>query len=73
MEIGNSSEPLLRAIFGITSSIFDLWSKPWTWPDCWVPVEFLRASIPRKGSGSTTNKFYETDDIMCCYSRHLTS
>jgi len=25
-----------------------------TWPDCWVSVEFLRAPIPRKRSGSTT-------------------
>ena len=25
------------------------------WPDCWVSAEFLRAPIPRKGSGSTTN------------------
>ena len=25
------------------------------WPDCWVCAEFLRAPIPRKGSGSTTN------------------
>ena len=24
------------------------------WPDCWVSTEFLRAPIPRKGSGSTT-------------------
>jgi len=24
-----ASEPLRRAIFGITSSIFDLWSRPW--------------------------------------------
>jgi len=25
-----------------------------SWPDCWVSVEYLHASIPRKGSGSTT-------------------
>ena len=24
------------------------------WPDCWVSAEFLRAPIPRKGSGNTT-------------------
>ena len=24
------------------------------WPNCWVSAEFLRAPIPRKGSGSTT-------------------
>ena len=24
------------------------------WSDCWVSAEFLRAPIPRKGSGSTT-------------------
>ena len=31
------------------------------WPDCWVSAEFLRAPIPRKGSGSittTTNTRY---------------
>jgi len=49
-----ASEPLLRAIFGTTFSILDLWSRPWGWPDCWVYVEFLHAPIPRKGSGSTT-------------------
>jgi len=26
-------------------------------PDCWVSMEFLRAPIPRKRSGSTTTKF----------------
>ena len=24
------------------------------WPGCWISAEFLRAPIPRKGSGSTT-------------------
>jgi len=47
------SEPLRRAIFGTTSSIFDLGA----WLDCWVSVEFLYAPIPRKGSGSTTTIF----------------
>ena len=27
------------------------------WPDCWVSAEFLRAAIPRKGSGSTTTRY----------------
>jgi len=27
------------------------------WPNCWVSVEFLHASIPRKRSGSTTTTF----------------
>jgi len=49
-----ASEPLRPVIFGTTSSIFDLWSRPWTWPECWVSVEFLHVLIPRKGSGSTT-------------------
>jgi len=29
-------------------------------PDCWVSVEFLHATIPRKGSGSTTTtRFFQ--------------
>jgi len=49
-----ASEPLRRAIFGTTSSIFYVWSRPGVWIDCWVSVEFLHAPIPRKGSGNTT-------------------
>ena len=30
------------------------------WPDCWVSAEFLRAPIPRKGSGSTTTHRYHS-------------
>jgi len=33
---------------------FDLWPRPWAWPDCWVFLEFLYAPIPWKGSGRTT-------------------
>jgi len=40
-----ASEPLRCAIFGTTSSIFDLG----VWPDCWVSVEFLHA--PSLGRG----------------------
>ena len=29
------------------------------WPDCWVSAEFLRAPIPRKGSGSTTTTTHQ--------------
>ena len=32
------------------------------WPYCWVSAEFLRAPIPRKGSGSTTT----TSTVMVC-------
>jgi len=28
-------------IFGTTSSIFNFWSRPGAWPDCWVSMEFL--------------------------------
>ena len=28
------------------------------WPGCWVSAEFLRAPIPRKGSGSTTTTHF---------------
>jgi len=52
-----ASEPLRRAIFGITSSIFDLWPDLGAWPDCWVSVEFLHDPIARKGSGSITTSF----------------
>jgi len=51
-----SSEPLRRAIFGTTSSIFDLWSR--TWGVARVlglhGVTPRPRPIPRKGSGSTT-------------------
>jgi len=33
------------------------------WPDCWVSAEFLRAPIPRKGSGSTTTT--ATSVVVC--------
>jgi len=46
-----ASEPLWCAIFG-TTSIFDLWSKPWDM----ASVEFLHAPISRKGLGSTTTR-----------------
>jgi len=49
-----ASEPLRRAIFGITSSILTSGPDLGAWPDCWVYVEFLHAPILRKGSGSTT-------------------
>jgi len=47
-----ASEPLQRAIVGTTSSIFDLWSRPWGVAR--LSVEFLHAPIPRKESGSST-------------------
>ena len=43
----------------LSLSILDLWSRPWVWPDCWVSAEFLRAPIPRKGSGSTTTHSHQ--------------
>jgi len=49
-----ASEPLRRAIFGTTSSIFDSGPDLVAYPDCWVFVEFFHAPILRKGSGSTT-------------------
>ena len=35
------------------------------WPDCWVSAEFLRAPIPRKGSGSTTTTTGHWYQSMC--------
>jgi len=51
----HASQPLRRAIFGTTSSIFDLWSRPWGV----ARLLGLRGipphdPIPRKGSGSIT-------------------
>jgi len=40
-------------------SIFDLWSRPWAWPDYWVSMDFLHAPIPQKGPGSTTTTICE--------------
>ena len=46
-----ASEPLRKFIFGFSLSILDLWSRPWGV----ARLLGLRASIPRKGSGSITN------------------
>ena len=46
-----ASEPLRIFIFGSSLSILDLWSRPWGV----ARLLCLRASIPRKGSGSITN------------------
>jgi len=37
------------------------------WPDCWVSVEFFYASIPRKGSGSTTITTFTTVLGTCSF------
>ena len=48
-----ASEPLRKSIFGF--SLFLTYGPDLgVWPDSWVFAEFLRAPIPRKGSGSTT-------------------
>ena len=50
-----ASEPLHKSIFSSSLSILDLWFQTLgCGPTCWVSAEFLRAPIPRKGSGSTT-------------------
>ena len=49
-----ASEPLRKSIFGSSLSILDLWSRPWGVARLLISAEFLRALIPRKGSGSTT-------------------
>ena len=38
----------------LSLSLFDPWSRPWGVARLLVSAEFLRAPIPRKGSGSTT-------------------
>ena len=51
----SASEPLRKSIFGSSLSLFSIYGPDLgVWPDCWVSAEFLRAPIPRKGSGSTT-------------------
>ena len=37
------------------------------WPDCWVSTEFLRAPIPRKGSGSTTTTHHQLACATQCW------
>ena len=55
----SSSTVVLLNLFANLSlaplSLFSIYgSNLGVWPDCWVSAEFLRAPIPRKGSGSTT-------------------
>ena len=52
-------------------SLFSIYGPDlWVWPDCWVSAEFLRAPIPRKGSGSTTNLTLKTrHDLPLCHVR----
>jgi len=49
----SASEPLRHTIFG-TTSIFDLWSRPWGVNRLVVYVEFFHAIIPQTTSRSTT-------------------
>ena len=50
-----ASEPLCKSIFGSSLSLFLIYGPDLgVWPDCWVFAKFLRTSIPRKRSGSTT-------------------
>ena len=50
-----ASKPLRESIFGTSLSLFLIYGPDLgVWPDCWVSAEFLRAPIPRKGSGSTS-------------------
>jgi len=44
-----ASEPLMRAIFGTTSSIVDLWSRPLGMARLLVSVELPHAPISRRG------------------------
>jgi len=53
-----ASEPLRRAIFGTASSILTSGLDLGAWPNCWVSVELLHASITRKGSVSTTTTIW---------------
>ena len=56
----SSSTVVLLNLFANLSlaflSLFSIYGRPdlGCGPDCWVSAEFLRAPIPRKGSGSTT-------------------
>jgi len=61
-----ASEPLRRAIFGNTSSIFDLWSRPWGVAQLLGLREVSPRHYPSKGSGSTTTAtFYPQNETTC--------
>jgi len=49
-----ASEPLRCAIFGTTSTIFDLWSKPWGVARLWAPQNCFKSPSYSKGSRSTS-------------------
>ena len=57
--ISSSTVLLLKPFSNLSLAPFSLFSiygpDLGVWPDCWVSAEFLRAPIPRKGSGSTTS------------------
>ena len=56
--ISSSTVLLLKSFANLSLaplSLFSIYGPDLgVWPDCWVSAEFLRAPIPRKGSGSTT-------------------
>ena len=67
-----ASEPLRKSIFGSSLSILDLCPDLGVWPDCWVSAEFLRAPIPRKGSGSTTTHHqFEVSNVIRSRGRRI--
>ena len=55
--ISSSTVLPLNPFVNLSSALLSLFSiygpDLGVWPDCWVSAEFLRAPIPRKGSGST--------------------
>ena len=56
--ISSSTVLLLNPFTNLSLAPFSLFSiygpDLGVWPDCWVSAEFLHATIPQKGSGSTT-------------------
>jgi len=73
-----ASEPLRRAIFGSTSSVFDLGPDLVVRLDCWISVEFLRAPHPSEGSGAPPppawlckEVFWRTCQMLFYQKRHF--
>ena len=60
--ISSSTVLLLNPFANLSLALLSLFSiygpDLGVWPDCWVSAEFLRAPIPRKGSGSTTTSLW---------------
>jgi len=60
----SASEPLRRAIFGTTSSIFDFWSRPWSMTDCIGSPPYSSALLSSEGVGQQHNHHEKRKDTL---------